>query len=890
MAERTVSVALRMQMAGAIAAVKGYRNAWVEARGELQKNILAHQEVADQIGRTAMLAGGALAVGVGLAVKRFAEFDAQMSNVNAVMQETDATMGALRDAALEAGKTTVFSATEAAQGIEELAKAGIAAKDILGGGLNGALSLASAGAITVAEASEIAALAMTQFGLSGDKIPHVADLLAAAAGKSLGSVGDLGMALQQSGLVANQFGLSIEETTGGLAAFAAAGLIGSDAGTSLKTMLMMLANPSKEASGLMQELGISAYNAQGDFVGLRDLSGQLQTSMQGLTQAERDAALATIFGSDAVRAANVLYTEGSQGIQGWTSKVNDAGYASEIAAERLDNLQGDLQLLQSAFDTALIQSGSGANDALRTMTQTVTGAVEAFSGLPKWLQQSAVWLGAAGSAALLLGGAAIVAVPKIHALNVALTEMGTGRALMAKRALSGLTGFLMGPWGAAIGGAVAVLSLFAAEQGKSQAATDELSATFDSQTGAITENTRAWVANELEAQGAFETAKELGISQSDLVDAVINGNDVLSEQKRHYDELRAASGETGDEFREMTDEEWKQADAVDYLDGQIGDLQGTYDEAAASAEDKRLAVQGDTEATEEASAATQLYAQSLGVGTAAAEAAKTGIQELDEALRTITETLFGVQEAEDAVATIVNQATEQFQENGGALSGNTEEALENRETIRNLISAYLDQVAAVAESTGSQEEAMGVAEELEAEFRELGRRLGLTEEQIDEYAEAFDAIPSLVETTVRTRYTYTGQVPTHGRSVPGYADGGIVGFADGGIPGFPGGGLFSGRGGPRSDSNIIAVSDGEFIVNADATSRYRSLLEAINSGKQWGGAMHRTSQSLGAMHMSNGTVLVTFDFTNVSGSMERAIKDSVRVNGNGNVQAAFGSK
>ena len=107
-----------------------------------------------------------------------------------------------------------------------MAKAGVSTKDILGGGLKGALSLAAAGSLDVAEAAEISASALTQFKLSGDKIPHLADLLAAGAGKAQGSVQDLGAALNQSGLVAASTGLSIEETTGVLAAFASAGVDG----------------------------------------------------------------------------------------------------------------------------------------------------------------------------------------------------------------------------------------------------------------------------------------------------------------------------------------------------------------------------------------------------------------------------------------------------------------------------------------------------------------------------------------------------------------------------------------------------------------------------------------------------------------------------------------
>jgi TP901 family phage tail tape measure protein len=101
--------------------------------------------------------------------------------------------------------------------------------------------------LDVADAAQIAATALTQFKLEGSDIPHVADLLAAGAGKAQGSVDDLSQALNQGGLVASQAGQSIEDTTGVLAAFAAAGLIGSDAGTSLKTALIALEKPSTAA-------------------------------------------------------------------------------------------------------------------------------------------------------------------------------------------------------------------------------------------------------------------------------------------------------------------------------------------------------------------------------------------------------------------------------------------------------------------------------------------------------------------------------------------------------------------------------------------------------------------------------------------------------------------
>lgn len=390
-----------------VSSVSGYfRQLGGEAR-TLAKNILSNREALDHISTGAALGGAALTAGFGYAVKQYADFDKAMSAVQAATHETAGNMEKLRTAAMKAGADTKYSGSEAANGIEELAKAGVETKDILSGGLDGALSLAAAGNIEVGEAAELAATAMTQFGLKGSDIGHVADLLAAGAGKAQGSVGDLGYALKQSGLVAAQTGLSIEETTGTLAAFASAGLVGSDAGTSFKVMLQKLQNPSKEAAGLMAEYGISLYDAEGKFKGITAVAGDLKRGLQNLTPAQRDAALATIFGSDAVRAANVLYTQGKEGIQGWIDKTNDAGYAASTAAIQQNNLAGDIEKLGGAIDTIILSSSGGLSDFFRGLVQMATGLLDFMGKLPpSFLAVNLTVVGLTGVALLGVAAAA----------------------------------------------------------------------------------------------------------------------------------------------------------------------------------------------------------------------------------------------------------------------------------------------------------------------------------------------------------------------------------------------------------------------------------------------------------------------------------------------------
>ncbi len=324
------------------------------------------------VGGAAVAGSGAAFVGV---TKAAADFESQLSELNAVSSATETQMKQLSDAALKAGADTTFSASEAAQAQTELAKAGLSVDQILGGALAGTLSLAAAGGLELADAATVSANALNAFNLSGDQTAHVADLLAAAANKSAADVSDIAPALQQSALAAAQMGLTLEETTGGLAAFAQAGLKGSDAGTSFKTFLQRLNPQTKEASDLMKSLNLSFFDSSGQFIGLAETAGQLQSALSSMTDEQRNATLQQLFGSDAIRAASVIYDEGATGIGKWIGAVNDAGFASEVATKKLDNLKGDLEALKGSIETVAIGAGTGASSGLRTLVQDLTGFV-----------------------------------------------------------------------------------------------------------------------------------------------------------------------------------------------------------------------------------------------------------------------------------------------------------------------------------------------------------------------------------------------------------------------------------------------------------------------------------------------------------------------------------
>lgn len=346
--------------------------------------------------KSALIASGMTAAGLAVAafgvaaVKMAADFDQQMSTVQANTGATSAQMDQLRAAAIEAGASTVYSATDSADAINDLGKAGMSVTDILTGGLSGALNLAASDGMAVGDAAEYMANALSMFHLKGSQASQVADTLAAGAGKAVGNVSDFGEALNNCGAQANSFGMNIQETTGVLALFAQNGTIGAEAGTQLNSMLMKLAAPSAEASNTMKELGISAYDAQHHFVGMANFAGQLQKAEKNLTDEQRNQANATIFGSSAIKAANYLYEAGESGVNKWTKAVSESGYAAEQAAAKNNNLKGDLENLGGSMESLMISVGEGAQGPLRKMVQGLDTLVDAFAGLPSGVQQTLV--------------------------------------------------------------------------------------------------------------------------------------------------------------------------------------------------------------------------------------------------------------------------------------------------------------------------------------------------------------------------------------------------------------------------------------------------------------------------------------------------------------------
>jgi TP901 family phage tail tape measure protein len=703
------------------------------------------------------------------------QFDKQMSAVNAVLDQTGKTakqsaaeLGSLRDAAVQAGKDTIYSATEAAKAEEELAKAGVSTADILGGALGGTLSLASAGTLELGDAATYAARAMNIFQLGGKDVGHIADVLAAGANKSAADVKTLADAMSQGGLVAHNVGLSLEDTVGVLSAFADNALVGSDAGTSLKAMFQALQSPSEKTANLMQQLGITLYDQQGKFIGITKFADQLRNSLGGLTQAQRDAALSQIFGSDATRAATVIYNEGARGLQEYITAVDDQGAATDTAAKKLDNLSGDVEQLKGSLETLAISSDSGANSAMRALAQIANSLVGTFLDLPKPIQEVTVLLAGFVGAGAIAGSGFLKARKTVVEFMDTLREIGpagekAAGALGAIGKYAGYAGLAVGATTLLYQGLKAFMD-WADTTKPAERNLDDLSKTLlqFANSGKLTGEAlkvfggdiTAWgdrVANVLAAEQAFkdgtkgmdENAAEL---QKIAVELVYGVDDLdksyrqATEDLGKLDEALAQLAGNGNaaQAAALFDQISSSLAAQGYTTDQINALFAKYETAAANAASANT---GLAKGFASAQAEARILVGSLEDAINKGEALTDVWKELNGALLGSDEAMLSANQALKDVA-------KSFQDNTKIIDGNSDAALKNRIAVGHAAEEAAKAAQAKYEETGSVAEASKVYNDYIDALRKVLHQAGLTDKQIDTLLKDYASMPKSITTNI----------------------------------------------------------------------------------------------------------------------------------------------
>lgn len=731
--------------------------------------------------KSALIASGMTAAGLAVAafgvaaVKMAADFDQQMSTVQANTGATSAQLDQLRAAAIEAGASTVYSASDSADAINDLGKAGMSVTDILTGGLSGALNLAASDGMAVGDAAEYMANALSMFHLKGSQASQVADTLAAGAGKAVGNVSDFGEALNNCGAQANSFGMNVQETTGVLALFAQNGTIGAEAGTQLNSMLMKLAAPSTEAANTMKELGISAYDAQHHFVGMANFAGQLQKAEKGLTDEQRNQANATIFGSYAIKAANYLYEAGESGVNKWTKAVSESGYAAEQAAAKNNNLKGDLENLGGSMESLMISVGEGAQGPLRKMVQGLDTLVDAFSGLPSGAQQTLVVMaslagvfGAVHKAAGNLNGSTStmannigLAIDPIQRVKTALASAQTAFQMFKASSMSAseqmeafgtsaskaqlkTAGFkavgssvmslLGGPWGIALTVAGVALSAFISQQQKAKAASEQLESALESGSDVASEIAGAY--QDMSSGGVKLTTwlDKAGISLTDMTSAAMGNEAALKRVNKQIKEI---------------DKPGPGATAASAIKKALKEESKAYDDASKKANEKSKAAKNAVDADGKSAAAAK---DAASANKDLADSASDASEEIDD----LVKALFGLESGNLTADQAVDQLNQKigelsdtckdngvvFDQNGNLLDRFSEKGTKTKQALEDIASSaqnaaekILKQGESTGFSSGEIERANGVLQDARDAIIRQAEASGMSEQAANALAD-----------------------------------------------------------------------------------------------------------------------------------------------------------
>lgn len=750
--------------------------------------------------KSALIASGLAAAGLAAAafgvasIKMAADFDQQMSTVQANTGATSAQMDQLRAAAIEAGASTVYSASDSADAINDLGKAGMSVTDILTGGLTGALNLAASDGMAVGDAAEYMANALSMFHLKGSQASQVADTLAAGAGKAVGNVSDFGEALNNCGAQANSFGMNIQETTGVLALFAQNGTIGAEAGTQLNSMLMKLAAPSTEAANTMKELGISAYDAQGHFVGMANFAGQLQKAEKNLTDEQRNQANATIFGSYAIKAANYLYEAGESGVNKWTKAVSESGYAAEQAAAKNNNLKGDLENLGGSMESLMISVGEGAQGPLRKMVQGLDTLVDAFAGLPSGAQQTLVVMaslagvfGAVHKAAGNLNGSTStmannigLAIDPIQRVKTALGSAQTAFQMFRASSMSAseqmeafgtsaskaqlkTAGFkavgssvmslLGGPWGIALTVAGVALSAFVSQQQKAKAASEQLESALESGSDVASEIAGAY--QDMSSGGVKLTTwlDKAGISLTDMTSAAMGNEAALKRVNKQIKEI---------------DKPGPGATAASAIKKALKEESKAYDDASKKANEKSKAAKNAVDADGKSAAAAK---DAASANKDLADSASDASEEIDD----LVKALFGLESGNLTADQAVDQLNQKigelsdtckdngvvFDQNGNLLDKFSEKGTKTKQALEDIASSaqnaaekILKQGESTGFSSGEIERANGVLQDARDAIIRQAEASGMSEQAANALADRWglssDSIKASIDNIKKT--------------------------------------------------------------------------------------------------------------------------------------------
>jgi len=436
---------------------------------EAQKSLQGAQSSFANVGASISQAGvGMMTLGAplvafgGIAAKVAGDFESQMNVLSVAAKGGSTSLEDLRSVAITAGQDVRLvgvSAADVAGAMTGFSKAGLDTNQMLGdmqgylagttelgGALRAAIDLAAASELDLGQASDLVTITMNTFGLSSDQVVGAMSNYVQSADASVASVTDLRDAMINIGPTAAAFGFSLEDVNTALALLSTRGIVGAEAGTALKSMLVNIMRDAPEATKALKELNVSLYDQDGAMRPLPDIVADLSRALSGMTDEQRNNYVQTLAGSYGMKAMNTLLAEGADGWKTMESSIAGASTMQATAAAQTKGFNAAMENLKSSVETFLITAGTPLiENVLTPLIGILTDVMGKLAGMnPEWIK----WAVIIGGVAVVLGGL-LVAVGKVMS------------AISAISTVVGLLGPLFAGLGAALGPVLLIIAAVA---------------------------------------------------------------------------------------------------------------------------------------------------------------------------------------------------------------------------------------------------------------------------------------------------------------------------------------------------------------------------------------------------------------------------------------------
>ena len=422
-----------MASVGAIKAGRAYVELFL--RNQLSAGLAKASAQLKQFSRNATALGRSM-MGLGLAAgaplvfstKTFSDFEQAMATVRAIIQPAPAEFAALTDEAKRLGRTTTFTATQVANGMVSLSRAGFTASEQLHS-IADVLDLARATSLDLATAAQFTTDSLRVFGLDASEATRVVDVLTFAANNSTQQISDMGEAMTYASSIAVEAGASMEDVAASLMLLANNGIRGSVAGTMLARAYKNLSQEGKRS--VVEKLGVAVKDAAGNMRPLADILYDLGQATAHMGSADKLGVFEEVFGRGT--AAAVKFARASAVFVNFRAQLEAAGgTARDTAAVMDDTLAGSFRLLWSAIEAVNLEIGAALSATLRSLAETVKKIAAALS---VWIKENraavlivaglATALIAAGGALILFGAVSFSVASVMGILAAALSAVGT---------------------------------------------------------------------------------------------------------------------------------------------------------------------------------------------------------------------------------------------------------------------------------------------------------------------------------------------------------------------------------------------------------------------------------------------------------------------------------